>query len=178
MDELTTLARPYAVAVYKRAKETGTTAQWAEALAFLTALMDDERMVRAANSPTVNRAQFTAAFLSLCEGRLSPEAENFVRLLIQNHRLNLVKPIAELFNRYQAEDEGYVDVEVRTAFPLEGDEEPRLAAALERALGRKSRLRVSVDESLIGGVYLRAGDHVIDASVRGQIERLTKRLWN
>jgi F-type H+-transporting ATPase subunit delta len=178
MGELTTLARPYAVAVYKRARETGTADRWTESLAFLAAVMEDQRITQAAANPKARRDQFAAAFLELCQGRLDAESENFVRLLIQNHRLNLVKYIAELYEQYKAADEGYAEVEVRTAFPLEAEDEARLASTLGAALHKETRLRVTVDESLIGGVYIRAGDRVIDASVRGQIERLAKRLWN
>jgi F-type H+-transporting ATPase subunit delta len=178
MSELTTLARPYAVAAYKRAKETDTADRWTDALAFLAAVMDDERIAQAAANPKTQRGEFSETFLNLCQGHLDAEAENFVRLLIQNHRLDLIKYIAELFGQYKAADEGYIEVDVRTAFPLEEDEETQLVSMLDRLLRKKARLRVSVDHSLIGGVYLRAGDRVIDASVRGQIERLAKRLWN
>jgi F-type H+-transporting ATPase subunit delta len=178
MSELTTLARPYAVAAYERAKETGSADKWAEALAFLAAVMDDERIARAAGNPKAKREDFTAAFLSLCQGHIDSEAENFVRLLIQNHRLGLVKQISELFAQYKADDEGYVDVDVTSAFPLTKPEEGKLAKVLDGFLKKKARLRTTVDNSLIGGVYVRAGDRVIDATVRGQIERLAKRLWN
>lgn len=178
MGELTTLARPYAVAVYNRAKDTGTADKWAEQLAFLSAVMEDEQMIQAAANPKAKREEFTAAFLDLCQGRLDAEAENFVRLLIQNRRLSLIKYIAEFFEHYKAEDEGYVEVEVRTAFPLDEEEETQLAAVLEGILEKKAHLQVSVDQSLIGGVYVRAGDRVVDASIRGQIERLAKSLWN
>jgi F-type H+-transporting ATPase subunit delta len=178
MSELTTLARPYAMAVYERARETGTTDKWADELAFLVAVLNDERIAQAAANPKAKREEFTAAFLDLCRDRLDPEAENFVRLLIQNRRLGLVKHIAELFGQYKAEAEGYVDVEVATAFPLENHERALLESVLERILRKQARLRVTVDSRLIGGVYIRAGDRVIDASMRGQIERLAKRLLN
>jgi F-type H+-transporting ATPase subunit delta len=178
MSELTTLARPYAVAAYERAKETGTADRWAEELAFLAAVMNDERIAQAAGNPKAKREDFTAAFLNLCQSQLDGEAENFVRLLIRNHRLGLVKQISELFAQYKADDEGYVDVDITSAFPLQKSEETKLAKVLDRFLNKKARLRVTVDNSLIGGVYIRAGDRVIDASVRGQIERLAKRLWN
>ncbi|HYE37743.1 F0F1 ATP synthase subunit delta [Methylocaldum sp.] len=178
MVEFTTLARPYAVAVYKRAKETGTADKWSDELAFVTMLMEDEQLARAAANPMAKREQFSAAFLGLCEDNLDAEAQNFVRLLIQNHRLDLIKYIAALFNQYKADDEGYVEVDVSTAFPLKQTEENRLVSVLERILQKKARLRVNVEPSLIGGVYVKAGDRVIDASIRGQVERLAKRLWN
>jgi F-type H+-transporting ATPase subunit delta len=178
MAEYTTLARPYAVAAYKRAKETGSVERWAEQLGFLKEVMGDESIQRAAANPKATREAFTAAFLDLCQGRLDAEGESFVRLLIRNHRLGLVKYIADLYSQYQAEDEGYVDVRVTTAFPLSDEEWARLESTLQRTLKKQPRLNVFIDNNLIGGVYIRAGDRVIDASVRGQIERLAKRLWN
>lgn len=178
MSELTTLARPYAVAVYQRAKETGTAEKWADELEFLSALLDDERIAQAAANPKAKREDFTAAFLNLCQGHLGSESENFVRLLIENRRLSLVKQVAELFAEFKADDEGYVDVDVTTAFPLEDPDWGTLESVIGSFLRKKPRLRVTIDNRLIGGVYIRAGDRVIDASIRGQIERLAKRLWN
>lgn len=178
MDETTTLARPYAVAVFKRAKESDAIEKWASELAFLSALMADARMRQAAANPKVRRDAFMQAFIGLCEDHLDAEAQNFARLLIQNHRLELVGDIARLFEAYRAEDEGYVSVDVASAFELSAEEQQKLAGTLDTALGRKARLKVTVDRELIGGVYIRAGDRVIDASVRGQVERLAKSLWN
>lgn len=178
MGELTTLARPYAVAAYKRAKETGNSAQWADALDFLAAVLENPEIAQAATNPKAQRGQFTAAFLDLCQGHLDAESENFVRVLIQNRRLDLVKDIAALFREYKAADEGYIEVDVSTAFPLDADDESKLASVIERLLNKKPQMRISVDRSLIGGVYIRAGDRVIDATVLGHIERLAKRLWN
>jgi len=178
MSDLTTLARPYAVAAFKRAKESGRSQEWADEFGFLSALMRDERMQRAVSNPRAKRDALAAAFLGLCEGRLSQEGENLVRLLIRNQRLGLVGSIADLFEEYRSEDEGYVDVSVSSAFELSEDELKSLTATLEQNLGKQARLNVTVDENLIGGVYIRAGDRVIDASVRGQLERLAKRLWN
>ncbi|MEI6354625.1 MAG: F0F1 ATP synthase subunit delta [Methylococcus sp.] len=178
MSERVTLARPYAVAAYKRATETGTADQWSGHLAFLSALMADQRVQAAASNPKVRREALVKAFLALCEGRLDPEGENFLRLLIENNRLFLVSDIAGLFERYRADHEGYVNVDVATAYELTPGEKTKLTKTLNKVLGKEARLKVSVDRSLIGGVYIRAGDRVIDASVRGQIERLAKSLWN
>lgn len=105
MTELTTLARPYAVAAYRRAKETKSTARWADELAFVAIVMADERMKLAASNPRVRKEAFTASFLALCDGRLSGEAQNFVRILVENRRLDLIGQIASLFDEYRAADE-------------------------------------------------------------------------
>jgi F-type H+-transporting ATPase subunit delta len=178
MSELSTLARPYAVAAYWRAKETGTTDKWASELSFLSAIMADERLQQAVANPKVRREALVQSFLDLCEGHLDGEGQNFARLLIQNHRLALIGDIAQMFGQYRADDEGYIDVDVASAYELSAEEQQKLAGTLDGALGKRAKLKVSIDRSLIGGVYIRAGDRVIDASIRGQIERLTKSLWN
>jgi F-type H+-transporting ATPase subunit delta len=178
MSELATLARPYATAAYKRAKETGSTAKWSESLAFLAAVTQDPQIAKAASNPKANKERFIAALLDLCQDKLDSEGANFVRLLVANRRLALVPLISEQFELYRADEEGYVEVEVRTAYPLDEAESEQLTAVLQRTLGKQPRLQVQVDESLIGGVLVKAGDRVIDASVRGQIQRLAKRLYN
>lgn len=178
MGELTTLARPYAVAAFRRAKETGTADEWANQLAFLATVTADARVQRALANPKVRREALAQAFLGLCEGRLNPEGQNFARLLIRNQRLNLAGEIAALYAAFKAEDEGHVDVEVASAFELTAEEQASLGRTLDDALGRKARMTVTVDHDLIGGVFVRVGDRVIDASVRGQIERLAKKLRN
>jgi len=178
MSELATLARPYATAAYKRAKQTGSTAKWSESLAFLAAVTQNPQIAKAAANPKANKDRFVASLLDLCQGKLDGEGENFVRLLVANRRLNLAGLISEQFEQFRADEEGYVEVEVRTAYPLDDAESEHLVSVLRQTLGKQPRLNVQVDPELIGGVLIKAGDRVIDASVRGRIQRLAKRLYN
>ena len=178
MSEVATLARPYAVAAYKRAKETGSTAKWADSLAFLAALMKDSRIHQAATNPKTTKEQFITAFLGLCQGQLDTEGENFVRLLVANGRLGLVGSICEQFEQYRADEEGYIAADVYTAYRLEDPEIDQLTTVLRKAMGKEPRFTIWIDPTLIGGVLIKAGDRVIDASIRGQIQRLAKRLYN
>jgi F-type H+-transporting ATPase subunit delta len=178
MSELATLARPYAAAVYKRARETGGAEKWSGVLALLAQVLQEPRIAQAAANPKGAKEQFTQAVLDVCEGHLDEEAKNFVRLLVTNRRLHLIAAIREQFEQQRAVEEGYIEVDVRSAYPLEDEQRDRLSAGLKQALGREPRLDVRVDETLIGGVLVRAGDRVIDASIRGQLQRLAKRLHN
>ncbi len=173
-----TLARPYAEAVFKRAKETGSTEQWSDMLAFLAAVMKDDRLSRAAVNPKVDRHAFTELLLDICKGHITEEGENLLKLLVANNRLNLAASIKELFEQYRAEDEGYIDVDVKTAFPIGDREQRQLTSALEKTLNKHVRLRTEEDDTLIGGVLIRAGDTVIDGSIRGQLQQLAKRLYS
>ena len=104
--------------------------------------------------------------------------QNFVRLLVQNRRLGMIRQICELFRQYKADDEGYIEVDVRSAFVIDEVEQIKLATSLGNVFRKKTYLNISVDPTLIGGIHVRAGDRVIDYSVRGQIQRMAKRLWN
>ena len=176
MIELATLARPYSEAVFKRAAETKTTKEWSHALAFLSGVMDDEQISLAAHNPRVEREEFVRVLLSICEGQISDEGRNFVKLLIQNNRLNLVQQIGRLYEELRAENEGYIEVNIRTAFSLSKADQQHLAESLEKSLSKNVRLHVEVDDSLIGGVLIRAGDKVIDGTIRGRLDQLSKRL--
>ncbi len=178
MSELVTLARPYAEAVFKHAKQTGTAEQWSDNLKFLALALHDQELAAAADNPRVAKARVTDFVLEIGQGYLSDEGRNFVRLLVENNRLNLVSAIQSLFEVHRAHDEGYIEAEVRTAFPLEKKAEKQLATMLEKILKRKVLFKIEEDKSLIGGVVIRAGDTVIDASVSGQLQKLAKRLYS
>lgn len=176
MSELATIARPYAEAVFKRAKETGSADTWSDMLSFVAAIMQDSRLAAASENPRVGKHRFMDLFFEICEGHLNQEGSNFVRLLIQNNRLKLAKYISQLFESFKAEDEGYVDVALKTAYPFSPEDEQDVASMLTETLKKKVRLRVETDPELIGGFVARAGDRVIDGSISGQLRRLAKRL--
>ncbi|MGZ8152328.1 MAG: F0F1 ATP synthase subunit delta [Methylovulum sp.] len=176
MSELATLARPYAAAVFKRAKETGSTAGWSQSLAFMSAVLVNEDIFVYINNPKIGKQRLLAVMLDICQGQIDGEVENFLKLLVHNNRLSLISSITKLFEAYKAEDEGYMDVEVSTAYGFSEEKQLEFAEKLEKTLSKKVHMNVTVDKSLIGGVLVRAGDRVIDGSIRGQLQQLAKRL--
>ena len=176
MSELATLARPYAEAAFKRAKETDSSDEWSENLAFLNLIMLDENLAAIVNNPRVGQDELSQLLLDICQEHASGEAINFLKLLLENGRLNLVPHIAELFEKYKAEDEGYVDVDVITAYALTKVEEKSFATSLQKKLNKKVNINSSIDKSLIGGFLVKAGDTVIDGSISGQLQQLAKRI--
>jgi len=176
MSESVTLARPYAAAVFKRSKEAASTGAWSENLAFLSAVMANPDIKKAVTNPKIGKDKLVSLILGICESNVDPEGINFVKLLLQNNRLPLLPDIARIFEEMRAEDEGYIDVEVLTAFPFEKDAQKKLSAKLQKKLNKEIHMNVAVDKTLIGGVLVRAGDRVIDGSVRGQLQNLRKAL--
>ena len=176
MSELSTLARPYAEAVFKTAVENKSVSDWSEMLGFLSVLMKDKEMVAIVANPKVSQERLTTLVLDICQDQLKTQGVNLVKLLIQNDRLIVTPEISELFEAYKAEHEGYVDVEITSAFALTKDEQKKFATTLKKQLGKDVKITTSVDKLLIGGFIAKAGDKVIDGSVKGRLQQLAKKL--
>lgn len=176
MSELATLARPYAVAVFKRAKETSSAALWSDSLSFMATITGTAEINALVGNPKFSKGRLTELMLDICKGHIDTEAVNFLKLLITNGRLGLLPKIATIFEDLKAEAEGYIDVAVMTAFPFAKEDEKKFATSLEKTLNKKVHMNVAVDKSLIGGVLVRAGDRVIDGSIKGQLQNLRKAL--
>ncbi len=174
MSELSTLARPYAEAVFKRALETKAASDWSEMLAFLSVVMQDKEVVAIIANPKVSQKQLTSLLLDISQGQLKDEGVNFLKLLIQNDRLILAPQISEIYESYKAEHEGYIDVELTSAYALTKEEQNKFATTLKKLLNKKIHITTSIDKSLIGGYLAKAGDKVIDGSVKGQLQQLAK----
>lgn len=176
MAEPTTIARPYAEAVFKLADAQGKLADWSVVLANLSAVAADERVRAAVGDPNLSDAKAAGLVISILAGKLSGEAENFVRVLAENGRLGVVTEIRTHFEALRNEREGTVEAEVYTAFEMDQGQVADLVSRLEKKTGRKVKARVSVDQALIGGVKIVIGDQVIDGSARAQLGALENAL--
>lgn len=174
--EATTIARPYAEAVYKLATEQSTIDGWSELLAFYAAVMRDPAMAGISMNPQLDQAQLENLMLDIGEGRLSEEGTNFIRLLVDNGRLEVLPEIAEVFEVLKKQSEGTLEVQVLSAFPVSDEQTQELAQVLQARLGREVIISSQEDPEIIGGVRIRAGDVVIDGSVQGQLQQLAKEL--
>lgn len=174
--DATTIARPYAEAIFARAVETDKLDLWSDMLGLLAQAADDPVLAGLIASPKLDRSQMAELMLDIGGGRLSDEGQNLVQLLVKNGRLSALPHIAGLYETRKAEHEGTLDVQVTTAFPLAQAQEQRLADALKKKLGREIRITSDRDPELIGGFHLRAGDMVIDGSVSGQLGQLANEL--
>lgn len=176
MAEIETLARPYAEAVFALAKQQQALPKWSQMLALLAEVASDERIAALAVDPRVSPAQLTGLLLDIGGPNLSEDAKNLVRLLVQNDRVMLLPIIATQYERLKADAEGVIDVEAIAAFELSSEQIKQITQSVQQKLGREVKLRTSVDKALIGGVIIRAGDLVIDGSVRGHLHDLAAQL--
>ncbi|HEX6529136.1 MAG TPA: F0F1 ATP synthase subunit delta [Burkholderiales bacterium] len=172
MAEPSTVARPYAEAVFRLADEAGALAKWSEMLGALALVAADERVRAAASDPNLGEAKVAGLFIAILSGRLSGDAENFVRVLAQNGRLELLPEIRAQFEALKNEREGVLEAEVHSAFELSEGQVAELVQRLEKKTGRKVKTKVQVDKDLIAGVRIVLGDKVIDGSARAQLGAL------
>ena len=176
MAELTTLARPYAKAVFNAAKEQDAVDYWDQALALAGLIAANEAVKNILANPGLSERRKAELFFDTAEEQLPEALRNFLLILSENKRLALLPEISILFAFYRAELERTVKIKVSTAYEMTSDEQQQLAQALSSKLERKVALETTVDRSLIGGVVVNSGDLVIDASVRGKLAKMAKAL--
>ena len=172
MAEITTVARPYAKAAFEHAKAGGQLAGWSSMLALAAAVVSDAGFKQYIARPMLSAEQQAQALLTVCGDQLDADGCNFIVNLAAHKRLLALPAISERFEALRAEAEGAVDVDVTTAFALDDAQTAQLAAVLSQKLSRQINVTSAVDAALIGGAVIRAGDVVIDASVRGKLGQL------
>jgi len=177
MAESHTIARPYADAAFKLAVETNSLPSWTDAFLRLTAVMRAPEAQRLIDNPHLPAATI-GAVLGDSAGQLSQEQRNFVQLLAENDRLTVLPQIASQFQDKRNHHEDLLDVHVTSAYPLTQEQIADIVATLEERYGRKVTGVTDVDSDLIGGISIRIGDEVIDASVRGKLAQLAATLKN
>ena len=176
MAELTTIARPYAKAAFLFARDNSALTEWEKMLGVAAAVAEDPAMRAWLQQPQLSAGQKADSFAEVCGDALNESGRNFIAQLAEHGRLPLLPAVFELFHAFVAAQEAFVDVELVSAQSLEDAEVERLVGSLKKRLGREVHVSTSVDEALIGGVLIRAGDTVIDGSVRGRLARLAEQL--
>jgi len=172
MLEKATIARPYAQAAFEFARDAGEIEQWSSLLKLLADIVMDPGMERLLHNPKVTDEQLEEIVVSIGSERIPESGRNFIRILVESERLQYAPAIAELFEIRAAEAEGRLDVEIVSAYPLEDEQQQSISSAMARRHDKKIRISSKTDDYLIGGAIIRAGDSVIDASIRGRLNEL------
>ncbi len=166
------VARPYAQALFELAVERDALSVWDDRIKLLAAVADDPVMADLTHDPRISPQQLSGLIIDVCGDKLDQEGKNLVRLLVRNNRVNAVRDIARAYAAHKAEAEKMVVAQMTTASPLDESRQKQFAEVLQSKLGRGVNLEFAVDEELIGGAVIRAGDRVIDGSVRARLEQL------
>jgi F-type H+-transporting ATPase subunit delta len=176
MAEKSTIARPYAQAAFDIAQEKGDLKGWSDMLQLLAVVASDALMQDMISNPAIESSKVIDVMAGVAGDNLNDTGKNFLNVLAENGRLNVLPEIAELYEQHRAEAEKTVEAEITSAFPLSDAQKQQLIDALKNRLGRDVSLVAKTDESIIGGAIVRAGDLVIDGSVSSQLDKLSNSL--
>ncbi|SHO56221.1 F0F1 ATP synthase subunit delta [Vibrio quintilis] len=172
MSDLATVARPYAKAAFDFAVEKGQLDQWGEMLTFAAEVTQNEHMKELLNS-SMAAEKMAELFIAVCGEQFDEFGQNLIKVMAENGRLKALSDVCDLFFELKVEHEKQVEVEVVSATELSEQQKTEISNKLEQRLERKVQLNCSIDEALLGGVIIRAGDLVIDNSMSGRLSRLS-----
>lgn len=171
MSQMTTAARPYALAAFDFAVDKNAVDEWQAMLTFAGEVASNDSMHQfLAGADAASKV--SAMFNSVCGEQLNTNGQNFIKILAENERLALLPEISTMFNAFKTEREKQINVDVISAAKLGAAQIKTLSAALEKRFDRKVHLNCSVDPSIVAGLIIKAGDTVIDGSVNSQLNRL------
>jgi len=170
------LARPYARAVFELAKSRNSFQHWSDSLALMAAVVSNASMRALLDNPQLTRNGAAELVTRACGEDIGEAEKNLLAMLAENERLSQLPMIAALYNQFRDEAEGTVEAEVISALPLSEAQKTAIANALKARLGRDVQLDCSVNEDLVGGAVIRAGDLVIDGSAVEHLRQLSSAL--
>lgn len=173
MAEALTIARPYAEAVFRLAKAGNSLPVWSGMLKFTAVVADDKRIRVLLGNPEVSTKRLGELLLDICGDKLSNEGRNFMLLLVESKRVEVLPEVSELFEQLKTQHEGVLEAKVASAFAMTDVQLKDLVAGLESKFKRKIEAKVNINPELIGGVKVEIGDEVFDASVRGKLEAMS-----
>ena len=173
MSELSTLARPYAEAVFRMAQGENDLAGWSSRVQSLAMIVSDAQVARLIADPAVPAERVASLVIEVAGGDLGERGGNFVKVLAENDRLTLLPEIGAQFEALKANAEGTLEAVITSAQELTQAQIDDLVAGLKTKFGRAVSVQVAVDPELIGGAVIAIGDQVIDGSVKGRLQRMS-----
>lgn len=171
-DTSTTIARPYAKAAFEFALEKGQLQQWSDLLSILSDISSDLDVQDLVQKPGVSREKLASLFINIAGDRIDQNGKNFVDMLANNKRLLALTEIKQTFDEFKAEQEKSLDVSVISFSAMTDSQKELLAQSLKKRLNRDITIDETIDESILGGAIIRAGDLVLDGSVKGKLDKL------
>lgn len=176
MSEWRTLARPYAKAIFEIAKDSGEYQRWSETLGFCASVAKDALMKTVFANAVLSNQTVADMFLAICEGRLSQQEANMIRVLAEARRLALLPEIACLFEAYREKAESQCHVLLQTPHTISAKDQESITQSLSKRLGREALVAFEKNPDVLGGYLAKAGYFVIDGTLQNRLEQLKQRL--
>jgi len=178
MSDFETAARPYANAIFELASEDDALDAWSDVLQLAALIASDESMQAVISSPSVVDADLVDSFVAVMKSvedgpDITPQVENLIRLLVENGRLLALPAMHEAYEALKQQAQGNIEVHVTSARKLTVKQQKAIAAKMKKRLGKEISIVSDIDQSLIAGAIIKAGDLVIDGSARGRLDKLT-----
>lgn len=173
MAEQITIARPYAEAVFKLAKEKNALSAWSEMLNVISGVTSIQQIQALVSNPGITTDKLLKIILEICGNKLNEEGKNLVALLIENNRVDVLPQLSDLYEQLKAQHEGVLEANIVSAYDISDKQLEKLVSVLENKFKCKIKAKVNIDSELIGGVKVVIGDEVIDSSVRGKLETMS-----
>ena len=172
MAEISTIGRPYAVAIFNLAKEEKTLSVWSDMLSLISGVVENADVNSFINDSKVLDTDREKILLDICGDKINTSGKNLIKLLVENKRLLILSVITSLFEELKDKDEGVIEAEIIMAEQPDKKLVNNLLQSLEKRFEKKIEGKVVIDKSIVGGTKIIVGDTVIDASVRGQLDNL------
>lgn len=176
MAELSTIARPYAQALFEAAQSAEVAAQWQPAVDAISALVADPGVATQLSNPALSDARRFELISGLCATALPAQVAQLLKMIIENGRLAALPELAAQFHQLLNGSQGVADCVIESAFALSAEEQASLVAALSRKFPFHLKSEVRLNPQLIGGVRVTVGDRVLDNSVRARLDAMQARL--
>ena len=176
MAELATIARPYAEAAFEIARDAQALPAWSDMLRLAASIVADPRVAEALDNPRLDTGAKESLLLSIGGDRFTPEARNFVRVLVESERIELLPQIAEMFDALKNDAESVAKATIESAYELTDAQVAELRDALEKRFGKRIEATVVVNRELIGGARVTVGDAVLDGSVQAKLDAMRAQL--
>ncbi len=176
MAELATIARPYAEAAFALARDGGMLPKWADTMSLLAAVVADPKVAGAVDNPKLSPAQKQSLFTTVLGDKLDAGTTQFVKVLLASDRVKLLPQINEHFQALKRDNDNVARATIVSAFPLTDQQRDELKGALAKRYGRQIETVEEVDASLLGGARIIVGDQVIDRSVVGQLNKMSRQI--
>ena len=172
MAEISTIARPYAVAIFNLAKEEKALSTWSDMLSLMSGIVENEDINSFINDSKILDEDREKLILNICGDKINSSGKNLIKLLVEYKRLLILSSITLLFEELKDKDEGVIEAEIIMAEQPDKKLVAKLLQSLEKRFNKKIEGKVVIDKSIVGGTKIVVGDTVIDASVRGQLDNL------